>query len=132
MDGPAPAQAQAQQARDAQAQNLVQARHQGLPVGLVQAVFNRRGENGSRAGGQCGDQQRGALHVEDGVLPAVTGGQHGAPFGGGQVEIRDDNGQVETLRQVQADGAGWNIRMAVMDSMGGDSRRVGKVYGQMT
>src|ERR1017187_670435 len=47
---PRAAQRAAQQTRGAQAQDLVQARAQGLAIRLVEAVLDRRREDGSRAG----------------------------------------------------------------------------------
>ena len=80
--GTGAAQRAAEQSRRAQAQDLVQARHQRLPVRLVEAVFERRRKDGRRTGGQRRHQQGGALHVEDGVLAAVARGQDGARLGG--------------------------------------------------
>ena len=74
------AQRAGQQARRTQAQDLVQPRHQGFPVGLVEAVFNRRREDRSRAGREGDDQQRVALRIEDSVLASVAGGQDGVAF----------------------------------------------------
>ena len=74
------AQRASQQAGRAQFEHVGQARHQFHAVRLMEAIFERRGKGRGGAGGQRRHQQGGALHVEDGVLARVAGGQHLARF----------------------------------------------------
>src|SRR4051812_46529965 len=52
----------------------------------MEAVLERGGKGPGGSRRQGGDQQRRALHIENGVGAAVAGGEHGARFHGRQVE----------------------------------------------
>jgi hypothetical protein len=83
---------------------------------LVESVLEGEGEGPFGSGGEGGDEEGGALDVEDGVVAGVGGREYAAGFNGGEGEVRDDDGEAEGAGEFEFDGAGD----AVVVEGGGD------------
>jgi len=101
---------------------LLQAREQRTEcgaIGLVDAVFESRGEKIGSALGEGGEQEHGILHVEDGVGARILRGQDEAGFFGGEAFV--GHGQQERPLALGTDAGDFGLGNCIRHAGDGEA-----------
>lgn len=81
-------------------ENRIEAGNEFGAVRLMNAVFESGGEGVRSTGGEGGNQQGGALDIENSVGARVSGGEGGAGLFGGEEVIGNDDSDIEGGRHL--------------------------------